>query len=315
VGDTFLHRNATAGLTSPTYGPNVTTAKKSFSLKLAVALCALATASFSHARPLDDVVKSGYIDFAVYEDFKPYSWTDADGKPRGIDVDIATELAKAMGVEPRIHVRIAGENLDADLRGNIWRGDITTKKVLDVMMHVPQDKGLQQLQPGEIEPRNELVHFCCRYQLEQFAVVADPDVLTVNSYAPFVHNKIGVELDTVPDFFLSNAFGGQLMRSIARRPTFEKTIQLWESGEVAGIMATKAQTEWISKNTKRKAKIAQPPTPDIVRRNWPVGLAVRTDSRDLGYEMDLHLETLAKSGRLAEIMSAYGVTYTPVPTN
>lgn len=266
------------------------------------------------ARPLDDVVKSGYLDIAVYEDFKPYSWSE-NGQPKGIDVDIVREIARAMGLEPRIVVRTAGENLDADLRFNIWRGELSTFKVVDVMMHVPQDKGLNELQPGEVEPRNDLVHFCCSYQLETFAVIADPKVLTVNTYAPFVYNRIGVEVDTVPDFFLTNAFGGQLMQSIVRRPTFNQTIELWESGEVTAVMAIKAQVEWIRHNTRREARIASPPTPDIVRRNWPVGLAVRTDSRDLGYEMDLHLEEMAKSGRLAEIMSAYGVTYTPIPIN
>lgn len=296
------------------------TAGRIFSLKLAVALFGMATASFSlapdaDARPLDDVVKSGYLDIAVYEDFKPYSWTDESGKPRGIDVDIVSEVARLMGVEPRVVVRTAGENLDADLRFNIWRGDISTNKVVDVMMHVPQDKGLNELQPGEAEPRNDLVHFCCRYQLETFAVVSDPDIITPKTFAPFVYNKIGVEVDTVPDFFLSSAFGGQLMNSVVRRPTFNQTIELFESGEVAAVMATRAQAEWIAANSKRKTVITTPPTPDIVRRSWPVGLAVRTDSRDLGYEMDIHLENMAKSGKLAEIMKVYGVTYTPVPTN
>jgi ABC-type amino acid transport substrate-binding protein len=300
-------------------GAGVPTAFERLSLKLAVALLGVATASFfgpqpAAARPLDDVIKSGYLDIAVYEDFKPYSWSE-NGEPKGIDVDIVREIAKAMGVEPRIVVRTAGENLDADLRFNIWRGELSTFKVVDVMMHVPQDKGLNQLQPGEVEPRNDLVHFCCSYQLESFGVIADPKVLIVNTYAPFVYNKIGVEVDTVPDFFLTNAFGGQLMQSIVRRPTFNQTIDLWENKEVSGVMAMRAQVEWIKHTTKREARVASPPTPDIVRRNWPVGLAVRTDSRDLGYEMDLHLEQMAKSGRLAEIMSAYGVTYTPIPTN
>ncbi|EBW9044142.1 ABC transporter substrate-binding protein, partial [Salmonella enterica subsp. enterica serovar Enteritidis] len=50
------------------------------SLKLAAAVSmAAALLSFQDlavARPLDDVVKSGYIDIAVYEDFKPYSWSE-----------------------------------------------------------------------------------------------------------------------------------------------------------------------------------------------------------------------------------------------
>lgn len=288
------------------------------SLTLAVAMT-MAAASFclpkaATARPLDDVVKSGYIDIAVYEDFKPYSWSES-GEPKGIDVDIIREVASRMKLEPRVVVRRAGETLDADLRYNIWRGELSTFKMVDVMMHVPQDKGLKQLQEGEAEPRNDLVHFCCSYQLESFGVIADPKVLTVNTFAPFVYNKIGVEVDTVPDFFLTNAFNGQLMQSIVRRSTFNETIDLWEDNKVSAVMALRAQVEWMAKQTKREARVASPPTPNIVRRDWPVGMAVRTDSRDLGYEIDLHLEAMAKEGKLAEIMSNYGVTYTPIPTN
>jgi ABC-type amino acid transport substrate-binding protein len=273
----------------------------------------IATASFSHARPLDDVVKSGFIDIAVYADFAPYSWTVADGKPAGIDVDIAIELAKSIGVEPRFMVRIAGENLDADLRSNIWRGDIVDKKMADVMMHVPQDKGLIAAVPGELEPRNDLVFFCCGYHLEKFAVVADPEIIKANTFAPFVRRKIAVEVDTVPDFFLSAAFGGQLMNSIVRTRTFDGAMKAFDDGEVTAVMATQAQTEWIVKNTKRQTKLLHPPTPGIVREDWPVGIAVRTDSRDLGYQFGLELEKLAATGRLKDIMAAYGVTYVPVP--
>lgn len=273
----------------------------------------LAAVPFSFARPLDDVVKSGYLDIALYEDFRPYSWTDESGKPHGIDAEIGAELAKAIGVEPRYMIRLAGENLDADLRGNIWRGDIVEKKMADVMLHVPQDKGLIAPVPGEAEPRNDLVHFCCGYQLETFAVLVDPDEIRANSFAPFVYNKIAVEVDTVPDFFLSAAFGGQLMNSIIRGRTFDEAMQTFERGDATALMATKAQVEWVLANTKRKAKIIQPPTPGIVRRDWPVGLAVRTDSRDLGYAFDLELEKMAEDGRLEKIMKAYGVTYTPIP--
>lgn len=283
------------------------------SLTCAVVALLAATAPLSLARPLDDVVKSGYLDVALYEDFRPYSWTDETGKPKGIDVDIAAELAKSLGVEVRYMIRLAGENLDADLRGNIWRGDIVDKKMADVMLHVPQDKGLMAAVPGEAEPRNDLVHFCCGYQLETFAVIADPDKIRANSFAPFVYNRIAVEVDTVPDFFLSAAFGGQLMNSVMRARTFDEAVATFERGDAAALMATKAQVEWVFANTKRKAKIMQPPTPGIVRKDWPVGLAVRTDSRDLGYAFDLELEKMAGDGRLEKIMKAYGVTYTPIP--
>ncbi|MBN9245259.1 MAG: transporter substrate-binding domain-containing protein [Mesorhizobium sp.] len=285
------------------------------SLRLAAVALGVAVASFAQARPLDDIVKSGYIDVAVYDDFAPFSWKDADGRYRGIDIDIAGELAKSIGVEMRVMMRQAGEDLDGDLRANIWRGDLVGRKMADVMMHVPQDRGLQEMQPGEVEKRNDLVHFCCKYHLQTFAEIVDPDEIDGKTFAQFVYKKIGVEVDTVPDFFLTSAFGGQLMNSVVRSVTFAKTMQSFEEGKVAAVMATKAQVEWMARNVTRKTKVVQYPTPDIIRKDWPIGLAVRTDSRDVGYAFELELEKLAASGRLKEIMADYGVTYTPVPVN
>jgi polar amino acid transport system substrate-binding protein len=40
------------------------------------------------ARSFDDIIESKYINIAVYNDYPPYSYLDAD-TARGIDVDIA----------------------------------------------------------------------------------------------------------------------------------------------------------------------------------------------------------------------------------
>lgn len=311
MGDPLIRRDAASGVVDQ--GSVRVALVGSISSLTCAAVALVAAAPFSHARPIDDVVRSGYLDVAVYADFAPWSWRDEDGAPRGIDVDIAAELAKAIGVEIRYMVRIAGETVDADLRSNIWRGDIVGRKMADVMMHVPQDRGLIAPVPGELEPRNELVHFCCGYHLETFAVVVDPDIIKADTFAPFVRRKIAVEVDTVPDFFLSAAFGGQLNNSIVRSRTFERAAQAFNGGEVTAVMATRAQAEWIVKNTERPTRIMEPPTPGIVRADWPVGIAVRTDSRDLAYEFGSVLENLHDTGRLKEIMAAYGVTYVPVP--
>ena len=38
---------------------------------------------------LDAIVERGFIEFAVYEDFPPYSWEEG-GKPHGVDIEIGT---------------------------------------------------------------------------------------------------------------------------------------------------------------------------------------------------------------------------------
>src|ERR687893_463542 len=69
----------------------------------------------------DDIVARGYVEFAVYDDFPPYSWRAA-GEPRGIDIELGRLIAAALGVEPRFEFVTAAENLDADLREHVWRG-------------------------------------------------------------------------------------------------------------------------------------------------------------------------------------------------
>ena len=80
---------------------------------------------------MDTIIDRGFMTFAVYEDYPPYSWEEA-GKPRGVDVDIARLIAEDIGVEARFRFVAAGENLDADLRNNIWKGPIVGGAVSNV---------------------------------------------------------------------------------------------------------------------------------------------------------------------------------------
>lgn len=256
----------------------------------------------AQARPIDDVIDSGSITIFVYSDYAPYSW-EQDGDYLGIDVDIARALGKKLGVEVEILMRGADENLDDDLRVNIWKGDLIHRKVADVMMHVPYDP--------EVNARNELAVLMAPYFQENMAVVADRSVMPeLTTFGRFTSNPIAVELDTAGDFFLSNAFRGQLHQSIRRGRTFADAAALYVDGEVPALMASKAQTEWVATQAKeRDSYIVQPPMPGIVRTGWPIGLAVKHDSRDLGYELADLLSQLDSSGELKSIYERYGVQY------
>lgn len=254
-----------------------------------------------HARPFDEVIALGKLVVFVYKDYAPYSWYDGD-ELKGIDVEIGRAFGEDLGVEVEFLVRGADENIDDDLRVNIWKGDLIHRKAADVMLHVPVDK--------EVDIRNELAVITAPYFLEQMAVVVDSKELPeLPTFARFVYKPIAVEVDTAGDFFLSNAFGGQLHNSIRRGRTFAEAVEVFESGEAVGLMGSRAQAEWVAHVSKRESALHQPPMPGIVRQSWPIGIAVKHDSRDLGYALGDVITELINSGKLDEITKSYGVSY------
>ena len=132
----------------------------------------------------------------------------------------------------------------------------------------------------------------------------------VDTFGRFVTNPIAVELDTAGDFFLSNAFRGQLLQSIQRGRTFQDAMDLYTSGEVGALLGSKAQAQWVAfKAENIQSEIAQPPMPGIVRTGWPIGIAIKHDSRDLGYALGDVLTELVDTGEMAKIYQRYGVDW------
>lgn len=257
------------------------------------------------ARPVDDVVDSGKLVVFAYSDYAPYSWKDDAGEAQGIDVEIGRRFAENLGVEVEFLIRGADENLDDDLRVNIWKGDIVYGKYADVMMHVPYDR--------EVDARNELAVLTAPYFQEQMALIYNRAVhQTVETFGRFVTNPIAVEVDTAGDFFLSNAFRGQLLQSIRRGRTFHDAQQLYTSEEVGALMGARAQMEWVAHESPDiDSEIVQPPMPGIVRTGWPIGIAVKHDSRDLGYALGDVLTEMIDSGDMKDLYARYGVEWLP----
>jgi ABC-type amino acid transport substrate-binding protein len=273
---------------------------------LVVIAVLLAGSAAALSRPLDKVVESGILDISVYKDFAPHAF-HKDGVLVGIDVEIGALLAAELGVAPRYMVRMAGETVDDDLRANIWRGDLFERKRADVMMHVPADP--------ELAHRNDLVMVCCGYFFERMAVMVDADAVASDSLAAFRARKIAVELDTIGDFFLASAFRGQLAGSILRGRVFEDAMRTFLSGEAQGLMAPRAQLEWVAAQTNKPVRLFTPAMPGIDKPEWPVGMAVRTDSRDLGYALEEIIGKLTEDGRLQAIYAKYGVNFAAPPVN
>ncbi len=268
----------------------------------ALAASLVLAAPAAMARPVDEVVASGKLVVFAYSDYAPYSWLDGE-EARGIDVDIARHFGTSLGVDVEFLIRGADENLDDDLRVNIWKGDLIHRRVSDVMMHVPFDR--------EVDSRNELAVLTSPYFQEEMALVFNTaEHESVETFGRFVTNPIAVELDTAGDFFLSNAFRGQLQQSVKRGRTFADAQSLYINGDVGALMGSRAQAEWVASQAGDiRSKVSQPPMPGIVRTGWPIGIAVKHDSRDLGYALGDVLSELIESGEMQAIYAQYGVTW------
>lgn len=252
---------------------------------------------------LDRIRERGTILIAVYEDFPPYSWQDS-GKLRGVDVDLGREIAAYIGVKPEFLVIPAGETVDADLRVNIWKGGLLGNRVANVMMHVPYNT--------DFACRNDMAVFTGQYFDESLAIAFRrdkyPDSKPVPAY--FRYDLVGVENDSIADFYLSDTANGQLLPNIRRYASTGAAMAALRAGEVSAVLGPRAQLEF---GLDDSLDIHQPPLPGLALGNWTVGLAVRFTFRALGYEVDDAVGATIASGRMAGIFDSYGLSYTAPP--
>jgi ABC-type amino acid transport substrate-binding protein len=271
---------------------------------LAVVLPWAAAISVS-ARPLDDVVATRTLRVVVYDDNKPFSWVE-DGLAKGIEVDVARRLAAGLGVEADIISRTAGEEVDDDLRSNIWQGPRTGGKIGDVMMHVPVDK--------ELVIRNPLVQVSNAYFHEQVVLVTHPDLVGADTgFAPFRQQKLAVQFASVAHYFIAFADEGIYRNNVNPYLKMKDAAESFLARENAGLLGRRALIEGELAGKPGPFRTSEPEMPGILKTRWTVGTAVKEDSRDLGYAIGNVLAEMARSGELERICAAYGVSYVPPP--
>jgi ABC-type amino acid transport substrate-binding protein len=250
---------------------------------------------------MDTIQDQGHMLFAVYENFPPYSWEEA-GKPVGIDIEIARIIADDLGVEARFNFVDAGENLEADLRNNIWKGAIIGGRVANVMMRVPYDSGFKC--------RVEQVVFTGQYGGESIAIAYDkasyPEEKPVPAYFRF--DSVAVENDSIADFYLSSFAGGQLSGNVQHFPEMADAMVALNTGEVMAAMGPLGQLEY---GLTATSDVHQPPLAGFSVSKWTLGVAVNFRFRALSYAVDDAINYALQDGRIAAIYDSYGVTHQP----
>ncbi|MEP5730519.1 MAG: transporter substrate-binding domain-containing protein [Sulfitobacter sp.] len=250
-------------------------------------------------KDMDALLDQGHMLFAVYEDYPPYSWEDA-GKPRGVDIEIARIIAEDLGVEAHFNFVGSGENLETDLRNNIWKGALIGGRVANVMMRVPYDSAFKC--------RVEQVVFTGQYASETIAIAYDkaayPDEKPVPAYFRF--DPVSVENDSISDFYLSSFAGGQLASKVQRFANMEDAMSALRAGKTKAAMGPRGQLEH---GKGENVAVHQPPLAGFAVSKWTLGVAVNFSYRPLSYAVDDAVYNALQDGRIADVYARYGLTF------
>lgn len=267
---------------------------------------------FLYGRSMEDIEDSKYITIAVYEDFPPYSYKE-DGQLKGIDVELGNILAKSLGVEAKWYLTGSDENLADDLRNTIWKGNLIHKVKADVMFRIPYDYDYLRItdrQTGELE--TEMVSIKGPYHSEKWVIATHKDVIEeINTLAIFAYHTVGVELDTLPDTYLTGFARGIIGKNVKHYFRFSDAIKDFKAKKLDAIAGLKSQLEHLLDFNNNKDKYYINSGIPQVKNHWDIATAVDSRFRPLSYHIDGLLHDLYENGKIKKIFEKYGVNYLP----
>lgn len=265
-------------------------------LCLAISLVMSAGVRAQELSPLEKIKKAGVLKVALYKNFPPFSH---DGK--GVDVDIAAALAEKLGVKSTILWFDADENMEDDLRNMVWKGHYLGYGPADVMLHAPVDR--------EYMAKVDQVKFFAPYHRERYAIGRKLDVLPAcESLEPMATMPYAIEGDTLASSVMLSADSGAYRSTMKVYRTGGEAVAALAKGEVAIAIAQQGELEGGLKGDSRFA-IDQAPQPILQKRQWAVGMAVKSRSEDLAMALQTAMNDLIADGSIKRIMKNHGVIH------
>lgn len=253
-------------------------------------LAAAAWPLVSRAGALDEVRRRGRLTVALYNEMPPFH----EGG-RGVDVELARALAKALGVEHSLLPFNADENMGDDLRNMVWKGHYLGFGPADLLLHVPVDRPLMQANPR--------VEIFAPYYRETLAVARDvAQVPKMDTLADFGARRIAVPGQSLAGWLLIGADNGRWREQLLTQwKDGTEAARALQRGEVAGAAGTQSELESVIAGDPRFA-IDPWPLPRA-RDGWVVGCAVKKEATDLAQAVQAAINGLAASGELRRIFA------------
>ena len=270
-------------------------------LLAAVLLGGAGPVAAQEASALAKVREKGVLDVALYENFPPFSFKQ-DGRATGIDVELAKLVAAKLGVAAAVRLVGADETMEDDLRIYLWKGHYLGGAVADLMLHVPYDPDFGRA--------NDRVKLVAPYYREQIVVALDPK-FGERDYAldVFTREKVGVELDTLADFYLLSAYNGQIRDNVVHFRSVTAAAEALRRGELAGVMAPRAELQAALGEAAADYRLGPVQMPGLRQSGWDIGGAVKAGNADLAAAVDEAVTALRDGGELERLFRKFGVSY------
>jgi ABC-type amino acid transport substrate-binding protein len=264
-------------------------------LALAAVLAAPAWAQ-DGAPALARIKTRGRLVVGIYNDMPPFH---VAGK--GIDVELARLLAKALGLELTLLPFNADENMNDDLRNMVWRGHYLGYGPADVLLHVPVDPPLMQANPR--------VQIFAPYYRDRVVIArAVALVPQMESLAAFKGQRIAVPGQTLAGWLLIGTDSGAYREQLLTKwKDGVEAAQALQRGEVAGAAGLASELESTLGQDPRF--VIEPLPVPRMRDGWAAGLAVKKEATDLAQALQAAVNQLTESGEIGRVFAAAQVAW------
>ena len=256
---------------------------------------------------LEKIQASGVLKVAVYKDNAPFSDGPADAMT-GLDIELATALARQMKLKLALLPFDAGERMNDDLRNMVWRGHYLGYGPADVMLHVPVDKYLIN------ENRQALIF--APYMRQVQVLLRDTAVIpeAVRTPEDLKGYKLAAERGTGSAGALMGHQSGELVSQVSLYNTGIQAAQAVLDGKVAAAYVMRSQAENALAKIPPESRhwaMSELSLTGLPPNGWPLGMAIKSGaSKDLGQALEKALQALRDSGELLAIFKHNGMTLT-----
>jgi ABC-type amino acid transport substrate-binding protein len=249
------------------------------------------------ASSLDKIRARGSISVGVYNALPPFH---ANGV--GIDVRIAQELAKDLGVKLSLLPFNADENMGDDLRNLVWKGHYLGFGPADVLLHVPVDKPLMDAEPK--------VLIFGPYFRESIVIARNlQKIPKLEELADLKKEPVAVAGQTLAGWLMIGADNGAYREQLTTKLD-DGTVaaRALLEGQVSAAVGQYSEIHSVLKTDTRFA-IEPLPVPRAPRSAWPIGMAVKKEATDLARALQASSVAMAQDGRLRSIFAEFGVPW------